>query len=74
MHWLWFTRDKLPAHLGAGTLRELGVHLQGREETKDGVAQRGCGHALFKTMQLMGTVNQRNDPKGDQKLNFTTLA
>lgn len=38
------------------------------------MAQRGCGHALFKTMELMGTVSQRNDPKGDQKLNFVTLA
>lgn len=38
------------------------------------MAQRGCGHALFKTRQVMGTVSTRNDAKGDQKLNFVTLA
>lgn len=27
MHWLWLTRDKLSAHLGAGTVKELGVLL-----------------------------------------------
>lgn len=41
--------------------------------TKDGVAQRDCDQALSETMQLMRTVSQRNDPKGDQKLNFVTL-
>lgn len=30
--------------------------------------------ALFETMQMMGSVSQRNDPKGGQNLNFVTLA
>lgn len=35
-------------------MRELGVLPWERQETKDGVALRGCGHVQFQSVQVMG--------------------
>lgn len=48
---LWaIVHQEQTAAPGAGTPRELGVLPWERQDTKAGVAQRYCGHALFNTM------------------------